>query len=1027
MQIYSPSNELIYTGYVGDQSYRYKSIAGDNTLTVYISTPNYIEIPIGSYVYFQRDNTTTGEYYYLLRPQNLIKNHTQNWEYVLVLEAQQYLLRTRQFKFFTESTTGAPDKPYKLKGWYTATPFEWLTMIVRNMNDGDTGWTIGSYIDAGRKLIEYSGETCLEFLQKIADEFNTEWYIIGKQISIGKIEKTPEAPIPLSYGYGNGLKSGVKRDIGDTDRKNRMLVIGGDRNIYRSKYGSDTLLLPKNYTIKYDGTYFEGEAGYNSSIAIEYKTDANGMYVERADKDPNELLSEGLYENTDIYPMREGTVSGVVAVDDSKALYDIIDEDNTIDYNDYWADQEKATIAFQKADMLTGKEFEINKYDHSLKRFELVPITDADVEMPKGVFIPYVGDKYAVFNIYVPTEYIQDAELRLLKATVKNFYEASMQKFIITCELSTVYSKANWSTIGNKLDIGYFVSFSDPQFFTDPQLIRIIGVKDYVNQPYKPQLELSNEVRVNSWSSMKADIRDSETTTDRVNQGNMAQTRRMWRDLEETQKALYDPDGDFFTQFIQPLYVQTMQLVAGTKSLQFEFLDKDNHSIKSDLPTPTYNSVDKSLLIAPRALKHLTIGIDDITPESNRVYLIWDINTQTFILDPTKPYYIYAKCDKSGTTGEYIASLVPIETEQVSGYYHFWIGLSNSEYDSSRSWRTMYGFTEILPGQITTDRIVSADGNNILDLVNNILLITNGLSGDLEQTLSYQSGQLDVTNATVKKSLKVDGSAIIAGFKFYNDRIESVKTITYGSTVYPAVRIIGDETQGFIELNSLVTRWTESGGVENVLQSIKIDSATGEVSSRTSDGNVSRFDSQGYLSNRAGTDAVSATTGVSLKSSIVGLGNGKMDKSSWGNNWGIVGVYGSAYNSSSNPAPAYGGWFDNLKVNGFVPNLIKLFTDSSSTTNLNKLTTMVVCASTDQKTIYLPSDADVGTTIWLKQWGAGSMRVYPSSGSKLFDDSTENSYRDVVHGHCALCTFIGDISFTGGSTYPVWLYSEFAI
>lgn len=761
MQIYSPSNELIYTGYVGDQSYRYKSIAGDNTLTVYISTPNYIEIPIGSYVYFQRDNTTTGEYYYLLRPQNLTKNHTQNWEYVLVLEAQQYLLRTRQFKFFTESTTSAPDKPYRLKGWYTATPFEWLTMLVRNMNDGDTGWSIGSYIDADRKLIEYSGETCLEFIQKIADEFNTEWYIVGKQISIGKIEKTPEAPIHLSYGYGNGLKSGVKRDIGDTDRKNRMLVIGSDRNIYRSKYGSDTLLLPKNYTIKYDGTYFEGEAGYNSSIAIEYKTDPNGMYVERADKDPSELLSEGLYENTDIYPMREGTVSGVVAVDDSKALYDIIDSANTINFNDYWADQEKATVAFQSG-MLNGKEFEINKYDNTLKRFELVPITDADVEMPKGVFVPAVGDKYAVFNIYVPTEYIQDAELRLLKATVKNFYEAGMQKFIITCELSTVYSKANWSTIGNKLDIGYFVSFSDPQFFTEPQLIRIIGVKDYVNQPYKPQLELSNEVRVNSWSSMQADIRDSETTTDRVNQGNMAQTRRMWRDLEETQKALYDPDGDFFTQFIQPLYIQTMQLVAGTKSLQFEFLDKDNHSIKSDLPTPTYNSVDKSLLIAPRALKHLTIGIDDITPESNRVYLIWDINTQTFILDPTKHYYIYAKCDKSGTTGEYIASLVPIETEQVSGYYHFWIGLSNSEYDSSRSWRTMYGFTEILPGQITTDSIVSADGNSYLDLVNNTL----------------KAGNLD-WNVTQPDQLTIQGqinaiTAILGGFIIDNTKIESI-------------------------------------------------------------------------------------------------------------------------------------------------------------------------------------------------------------------------------------------------------------
>lgn len=756
MQIYSPTHELIYDGYVGDQSYRYKSIMGDNTLTIYLYTPEYMEIPVGSYVYFQRDETLSGEYYYLLRPQNLTKIHTQNWEYIVLFEAEQYLLRTRQFKFFTVNTEEAPDKPYKLKGWYNSTPYEWLDMIVRNMNDGDTGWTIGGYIDVGRKLIEYSGETCMEFLQKVADEFKTEWYIAGKQISLGKVEKLPESPISLSYGFGNGLKSGVKRDIGDSDRKNRMLVIGGERNIFRSQYGSTTLLLPKNYSIKYDGTHFEGETGYNPLIAVEYVTDSSGMYVERADKDPDEMLSEGLYENTDIYPMREGVVSSVIAVDDSKALYDIIDEDNTIDFNNYWADKEKATVVFHSG-MLNGKEFEINKYIHAQKLFELVPTTDGDVEMPKGVFVPAVGDTYAVFNILLPTEYIEAAEIKLLKSTVRTFHEASQEKFIITCELSTRYSQENWSEIGDKLDVGYFVNFNDPQFFQDPQMIRIIGVKDYVNKPRKPQLELSNEVRVNSWSSMKADIRDSETTTNRVNQGNIAQTRRWWRDLEQTQQAMYDPDGDFFTKFIQPLYIQTMQLVAGTRSLQFEFLDISDHNVKSDLPTPVYNPIDKSLTIQPRALKHLTIGIDDITPEANRTYLIWDIDTETVILDPSKVYYIYAKCSKSGATGEYVSSEVPIETEQVTGYYHFWIGLSNSEFDGQRSWRTMYGFTEILPGQITTDRIVSGNGLSYLDLINNAFRF-----GDSTRYLAWNvvSGLLEIMNADTK--IKNSSDEIVA-------------------------------------------------------------------------------------------------------------------------------------------------------------------------------------------------------------------------------------------------------------------------
>ena len=108
-----------------------------------------------------------------------------------------------------------------------------------------------------------------------------------------------------------------------------------------------------------------------------------------------------------------------------------------------------------------------------------------------------------------------------------------------------------------------------------------------------------------------------------------------------------------------------------------------------------------------------------ITPESNREYLIWNIATNTLILDPDQTYYIYAKCEKDGTAGEYFASLIPIQTDDVAGYYHFWIALSNSEFDSVRSWRTMYGFTEILPGQITTDKIMSADGLSFWNMVTN--------------------------------------------------------------------------------------------------------------------------------------------------------------------------------------------------------------------------------------------------------------------------------------------------------------------
>ena len=63
----------------------------------------------------------------------------------------------------------------------------------------------------------------------------------------------------------------------------------------------------------------------------------------------------------------------------------------------------------------------------------------------------------------------------------------------------------------------------------------------------------------------------------------------------------------------------------------------------------------------------------------------------------------------------------------VSGYYHLLVGVLNSEYDGERSFATLYGFTEVLPGRITTDKIVSGNGQSYFDMVNNALKLGDAL------------------------------------------------------------------------------------------------------------------------------------------------------------------------------------------------------------------------------------------------------------------------------------------------------------
>ena len=72
--------------------------------------------------------------------------------------------------------------------------------------------------------------------------------------------------------------------------------------------------------------------------------------------------------------------------------------------------------------------------------------------------------------------------------------------------------------------------------------------------------------------------------------------------------------------------------------------------------------------------------------------------------------------------------------EQIAGYYHLLTGVLNSEYEGSRSFVSLYGFTEVLPGRIATDMVVSSDGLNFIDFVNNSFRVGNN-----EQFIDFNS------------------------------------------------------------------------------------------------------------------------------------------------------------------------------------------------------------------------------------------------------------------------------------------------
>lgn len=706
--LYNGNEKIILP--VTDDSYSYNSVMGENSLTLYFSSEKYIKIPVGSYCDF------AGERYSLKKDSNFTKEGTRKYEYTLLLETDQSDLKLWKIRNTVDN---------RIKFSYTATPREHLELFVANANRRSSGWKVGECVEGKEVTFEYNHTYILDGLNDFANQIGTEWQIINKTVHLRKVEYNKSSPLVLSYGKGNGFKTGVGRESGDIPVE-IILVQGTDRNIDFSKYGSKELLLPKSQTLTYEGRT--------------YKSSSDGLSVMRADK----ALTTGHEDSLDcseIYPSRVGTVSSVIEVNAEDSLYDFIDNSipDSLNFEDYLIDGENMTVIFQTG-MLSGsdKEFEVKYYHKPItvqgktkpgKRFEIVPQEIDGITMPDGkIYTPQPGDSYAVFGIQLPDSYICDnktqtgASWDMFREAAKSLYEHEDKKFTFTGTLDGIWAKKRWLQIGGKIILGGYVLFSDEHFMPEGSLIRITGVKRYVNQPYKPEIELSNTTVGASISSELNKPGQNEVVIEDRYKDALKFTKRRFRDAKETMGMLEDALLNF-SEAINPVAVQTMQLLVGDESLQFRFVNSKTNPVTVN-HVVTYDKETMVLHCPAGIIQHMTLGINTLSASHKaNEYKYWDISeyNSPSLFEPEKKYYLYIKANKSASAGSFLLSETAIKLEQVQGYYHFLTGILNSEYEGERSFVTLYGFSEILPGRVTTDKIVSTDGNTYFDLLKGII------------------------------------------------------------------------------------------------------------------------------------------------------------------------------------------------------------------------------------------------------------------------------------------------------------------
>nr|DAO67393.1 MAG TPA: tail protein [Caudoviricetes sp.] len=675
---------------ISSESYHEAKVGAVSTLVVETTSDKAIAFPLGTYC------TWRGEKFTLFTPAEVVKVSEREYRYTLTLSGEGQQLALSKFKFIVDNP-----EDVRLSFTLTGKPRFFLEQILRSL---PAGFSIGACLEAEAQAISFKHEDCLSALSRVAEAFKTEWHITGKTLNLGKVVGNKANAVTLSYGKGKGLLSGLTAS-NDSEKSpvGKLFIQGTERNIDPTKYGAKSLHLPKGRTLSYEGrTYVVSADGQSLSVS--------GLSTDGRKEDS--------FDGTNIYPQRVGVVSSVVVTPNGN--YDIADKDNTVDYSQYRIAGEKATITFQTG-RLAGRTFDIAqdkdvlRYDHATKRFQLVSVEEDGMKLPEPkVFYPSVGDKYAVFGVRLPDEYITKAETELLNASVRYFHEALQPKVTYKAELDGLYAQKNWGTLAPKLAIGAYVRLVDTSLDIDDH-VRITAIRTKLSQQYKPQITLSNEVQAPSLAVSLGTLEAEGVQQKEEVQAVRREVARSYQQAMSLADGIADEVRAGFGDSVSPVTARTMQLMVGDKSLQFVFVASPT-ATGSVTHNVTWNE-SRGILHADRGyLRHMTLGINTLSADYKpSEYKTWTLPAYDYaVRTDQKTIHLYAKVERNGANGVFFATDTAKAMEAEAGYYYLYLGMLSPA--PNRAFTTLYGFTEVLPSQIRTERITSADGSTSINL-----------------------------------------------------------------------------------------------------------------------------------------------------------------------------------------------------------------------------------------------------------------------------------------------------------------------
>jgi len=213
LNIYRGSGGVTCSFHIDERTILQQRLFGENVIHSACESRQILNIAIGDYIVYN------GIRYYVNTLPIVTKNSSNNYEYTMTFESQYYDIAKVQMMLDNMSE-------FDLVG----DAEDFIALVVTNLNRVGTGWTKGTcdQTDVSYKLLHFSGENCAEVLVRLSNEFNAEFYFVGKEI---RFTDKVGSDMGITVQYRTGLFNFTRNIVSDKNIVTRLYAFGSEKNL----------------------------------------------------------------------------------------------------------------------------------------------------------------------------------------------------------------------------------------------------------------------------------------------------------------------------------------------------------------------------------------------------------------------------------------------------------------------------------------------------------------------------------------------------------------------------------------------------------------------------------------------------------------------------------------------------------------------------------------------------------------------------------------------------------------------------